>query len=55
MMTIFFPNPWLDPERFHYVKTPDWKRLDLWMQFRERYTGIPAEEPPREAEPPLMH
>ena len=55
MMTVFFPNPWLDPERERYVGTPDWARLDLWMRFRERYAGIPPEPPPRDSAPPRMH
>lgn len=55
MITIFFPNPWLDPDRFHSVQRPDWTRLDLWMRLRERYAGIPAELPPADSEPPRMH
>lgn len=55
MITVFFPNPWLDPERFDYVETPDWKRLALWMRLRERYAGIPVEPPPVDSGPPQMH
>jgi hypothetical protein len=55
MLTVFFPNPWLDPHRRHYVDTPDWSRLDLWMQLRERHAGIPAEPPPAHAERPVTH
>ncbi|MBI3456458.1 MAG: hypothetical protein HY002_11795 [Candidatus Rokubacteria bacterium] len=55
MITIWFPNPWLDPKRRAYVETPDWARLDLWMRLRERYAGLPAEPPPVESDPPQMH
>jgi hypothetical protein len=55
MITVFFPNPWLDPEKFDYVETPDWKRLALWMRLRERYAGIPVEAPPVDSGPPQMH
>ncbi|MFQ5572578.1 MAG: hypothetical protein ACE5G0_23135 [Rhodothermales bacterium] len=55
MITLWFPNPWLDPEKLHYVKTPDWTRMDLWMRLRERYAGIPTEPPPEKSEPPMMH
>jgi hypothetical protein len=55
MLTIFFPNPWLDPDRRHDVDTPDWSRLDLWMRLREHYAGIPAEPPPAHAERPITH
>jgi hypothetical protein len=55
MLTIFFPNPWLDPARQRYVDTPDWSRLELWMRMRERYAGVPVEAPPENAEPPRTH
>ena len=55
MLTIFFPNPWLDPARQRYVDTPDWSCLDLWMQMRERHAGVPTEPPPEHAEPPRTH
>ena len=55
MLTVFTPNPWLDPVRRHYVDTPDWSRLDLWMRLRERYAGVPAEPPPAHAERPRTH
>lgn len=55
MLTIFFPNPWLDAERQRYVETPDWSRLGLWMRMRERYAGVPPEPPPERAERPLTH
>lgn len=55
MLTVLFPNPWLEPTRLEYVDTPAWSRLDLWMRLRERYAGIPVEAPPAKAEPPIMH
>ncbi len=55
MLTVFFPNPWLDPERRRFVARPDWTRLDLWMRLRERYAGIPVEPPPSDATPPTTH
>ena len=55
MLTIFFPNPWLDPARQRYVDTPDWSRLDLWFRLRERYASVPAEPPPASAERPQTH
>ena len=55
MLTVFFPNPWIDPVRQRYVGLPDWTRLALWMRLRERFTGMPAEPPPSHAEPPVTH
>jgi hypothetical protein len=55
MITVFFPNPWLDPERQRYVETPDWSRLDMWMGLRDRHAGVPAEPAPTDAGPPRMH
>lgn len=55
MITIFFPNPWIDPERRQYVDTPDWSRLELWMKLREKWAAIPAEPPPAGAERPRTH
>jgi len=55
MLTVFFPNPWLDPARRRFVDTPDWSRLDLWMRMRERHAGVPAEPPPADARPPRIH
>jgi hypothetical protein len=56
MLTIFFPNPWIDPARGRYVDTPEWSRLDLWMALRARHAGVPPEPPPRAAAaPPRTH
>jgi hypothetical protein len=55
MLTVFFPNPWLDAERRRYVDTPDWSRLDLWMSLRRRYAGVPVEPPPADTRPPRTH
>ncbi len=55
MLTVFFPNPWLDPERRRYVDTPDWSRLRAWMTLRERFAAVAAEAPPSDAERPRTH
>ena len=55
MMTVFLPNPWVDPVRHRFVDTPDWSRLDLWMRLRERYAGVPPEPPPTDVTPPRSH
>jgi hypothetical protein len=55
MLTVFFPNPWIDPSRGRYVDTPDWSRLALWMTLRARHAGVPAEPPPADASPPRTH
>ncbi len=55
MMTVFFPNPWLDPERMRPVREPEWARLTLWMDLRARHAGVPVEKPPAGAEPPTLH
>ncbi len=55
MLTVFFPNPWLDAERRRYVDTPDWSRLGLWMGLRERYGGVQPDAPPADGRPPRTH
>lgn len=55
MLTVFFPNPWIDPARQRYVVEPAWSRLELWMTLRARFTGIPGEPPPADAKPPVTH
>jgi hypothetical protein len=54
-ITVFFPNPWLDPTGRQRVTTPEWSRLELWMRMRERYAGVPVEPPPRDQTPPATH
>jgi len=55
MLTVFFPNPWIDPAVQRYVDKPDWSRLQLWMRLRERFASVPAEAPPTHAERPVTH
>ena len=55
MITIFFPNPWLDPVRMRPVRAPEWSRLDLWMRMRRRWAGVAPEPPPLPATPPRLH
>lgn len=55
MLTVFFPNPWIDPVRQRYVEQPAWSRLEVWMRLRERFAGVPAEPPPAHSEPPVNH
>ena len=55
MLTVFFPNPWIDPARQRYVDEPAWARLELWMRMRERFAGVPIEPAPAHAEPPVTH
>jgi hypothetical protein len=55
MLTVFLPNPWIDPGRGRYVDTPEWSRLELWMALRARHAGVPADPPPVHAEPPRTH
>lgn len=55
MLTIFFPNPWIDPSRGRYVDAPDWSRLQLWMDLRAHHAGVAAEPPPTDATPPRTH
>jgi len=55
MITVFFPNPWIDPASSRYLSAPAWSRLDLWMEMRERHASVPSEPPPRDAHPPVTH
>jgi hypothetical protein len=55
MMTVFLPNPWIDPRAGQYVDRPDWTRLRLWMDLRARHAGVPPEPPPADATPPRTH
>lgn len=36
MITVFFPNPWLD-DAGERVREPRWDRTGLWEAFRRRY------------------
>lgn len=38
-ITIFLPNPFLSDE-MKFLKQPDWSRLALWDQLRQRYLGL---------------
>ncbi len=55
MITVFFPNPWLDPATMRPRRTPDWACLATWMALRARHAGVPAESPPDDPTPPQLH
>jgi hypothetical protein len=55
MITIFFPNPWLERETMRPVRVADWSRLGAWMALRERFAGLPGESPPVDVTPPALH
>lgn len=55
MMTVFFPNPWMNDARNKFIATPKWENLALWMTMRENYAGVPQEPPPCDHERPRMH
>src|SRR5688572_17500073 len=38
MITVYFPNPWLDEED-RRVREPRWERTALWADLRRRYTA----------------
>jgi len=38
MITIFFPNPYLTDDQ-QLREEPDWDRLSLWRQMRQKYSG----------------
>jgi len=38
MITIYFPNPWLDDDG-ERVREPRWARTALWDELRARYAG----------------
>ena len=54
MITVFFPNPWLNAEGTKRMKEPDWTRRSLWLDLRARFAGIPAESEPQSAERPII-
>jgi hypothetical protein len=39
MVTVFFPNPWLDDEGEQRRREPRWDRTALWEDLRRRYAG----------------
>jgi hypothetical protein len=47
MITVFFPNPYLD-EQDHRLREPDWSRLHLWNLVRHEFLGL--EPDPRDRE-----
>jgi len=44
-ITIFLPNPFLDPETDRFLKEPDWSRLALWDKLRARWFGLTEPDP----------
>jgi hypothetical protein len=40
MITVFFPNPWLD-DAGDRVREPCWERTALWEELRRRYAAAP--------------
>jgi len=38
MITVFFPNPWLDDDQ-RRVRAPRWEKTALWEVLKARYTG----------------
>ena len=55
MITVFFPNPWLEPGTMRPRRTPDWSALATWMALRARHAGVAVESPPSDASPPALH
>lgn len=47
MITVFFPNPYLD-EKGHRLRTPDWTRLHLWDRVRQEFLGLEPDPSDRE-------
>jgi hypothetical protein len=41
MITVFFPNPWLDDDD-RRVREPCWARTALWEDLRRRYASAPT-------------
>jgi hypothetical protein len=48
MLTVFFPNPYLDKQS-HLRKEPDWNKLTLWNAFRLEYLSGAVEWKPEQA------
>lgn len=47
MITVFFPNPYLD-ETMQRNKEPDWSRLHLWDLVRQEFLGLSPDPHDRE-------
>lgn len=48
MITVFFPNPYLN--EFQKIQKPDWSKLALWKEIKEKYAGqFESSEVPKEA------
>lgn len=43
MLSVFLPSPFLD-DRLKPQREPDWSRLALWHELRQRYLGESADE-----------
>jgi hypothetical protein len=43
--TIVFPNPFLSADGTKVLREPDWSRLALWDELRERYIGVRGPDP----------
>ena len=39
MITVYFPNPWLD-DAAERVREPRWEKTALWEELRSRYAGL---------------
>jgi hypothetical protein len=44
-ITVLLPNPFLHPETDKVLKTPDWSRLALWDNLRQRWLGLAEPDP----------
>jgi hypothetical protein len=47
MITVFFPNPYLDAKG-NRLRQPDWSRLELWDLVRREFLGLEADPSDRE-------
>jgi hypothetical protein len=43
--TIVFPNPFLSADGTKILREPDWSRLTLWDELRDRYIGVRGPDP----------
>lgn len=48
MITVFFPNPYLDATGHHRLREPDWSRLYLWDLVRLEFLGLGPDPADRE-------